>query len=105
MTILTIPEVARILRVTPKVVREQCAKGCLPARKIGGSWRIEESLLAQWFQSPEAACPSFGEEKSGGSISLPRAGSALEDRLERIRRNSRKSTTTGLKRTSGSSRA
>lgn len=25
MTILTIPEVARILRVTPKVVREQCA--------------------------------------------------------------------------------
>ena len=57
MTILTIPEVARILHVTPKVVREQCAKGCLPARKIGGSWRIEESLLAQWFQNPEAACP------------------------------------------------
>ena len=42
MTTLTIPEVAKILRVSPKVVREQVVRGCIPARKIGGSWRILE---------------------------------------------------------------
>jgi excisionase family DNA binding protein len=106
MTVLTIPEVAKLLRVTPKVVREQCARGCIPARKIGGSWRIEQSTLMRWFQDQEAACPSFGVEKYGGSISLPPAPvSGLDDLLERTRKNLRKSSTTAPKRNSGSNRS
>ena len=35
-----VQEVAEILRVTEKVVRQMCQSGDLSAKKLGGEWRI-----------------------------------------------------------------
>jgi excisionase family DNA binding protein len=47
--LLTVREVATILRVKPKTVRKWIAWGQLPATKPIGSkqWRVEESKLQQ----------------------------------------------------------
>jgi hypothetical protein len=100
--VLTLSEAARILRTTPRILKEQCRKGCFPGRKIGGSWVILEESLLNWLREPEAVCPSFGVEKSGGSILLPPRATEFGSLAEHIRKNSRKSTTTHSRPTSGS---
>jgi len=49
--ILTIKEVAKILRVKPVTIYKLCNEGKLPAFKLASFWRIKRSILTQWIQS------------------------------------------------------
>lgn len=48
--ILTIPEVARLLKVAEKTVYTMAQKAQLPAFKVGGQWRFKRVDLDAWIE-------------------------------------------------------
>jgi len=53
--ILTLPEVAQLLKVAEKTVYSMAQKGLLPAFKVGGQWRFKRADLDQWIEDQKAA--------------------------------------------------
>lgn len=53
--ILTLPEVAQLLKVAEKTVYSMAQKGLLPAFKVGGQWRFKRADLDQWIEEQKAA--------------------------------------------------
>jgi len=47
--VLTVREVADILKLHPRTVTKMVRSGELPASRIGRVWRFEESVVLQWF--------------------------------------------------------
>jgi len=58
--ILTLIEVARLLKVAEKTVYTMAQQGDLPAFKVRGQWRFKRKDLDQWIEQQKAA--------SGGRI-------------------------------------
>lgn len=53
--ILTLPEVAQLLKVAEKTVYAMAQKGALPAFKVGVQWRFKRADLDQWIEDQKAA--------------------------------------------------
>jgi excisionase family DNA binding protein len=53
--ILTLPEVAQLLKIAEKTVYSMAQKGLLPAFKVGGQWRFKRVDLDQWIEEQKAA--------------------------------------------------
>jgi len=53
--VLTIGEVAEIIRVHPATIYRLVKKGELPAFKIGGNWRINPHALDAWLAAGSQA--------------------------------------------------
>ena len=51
---LTLPEVARLLRVTTKTVYIMAQKSQLPAFKVGGLWRFQRVDIDRWIEQQKA---------------------------------------------------
>jgi excisionase family DNA binding protein len=49
--ILTLPEVAQLLKVAEKTVYTMAQKGELPAFKVGGQWRFRRTDLDVWIDA------------------------------------------------------
>lgn len=49
--ILTLPEVAQLLKVAEKTVYTMAQKGELPAFKVGGQWRFRRTDLDAWIDA------------------------------------------------------
>ena len=49
--ILTLPEVAQLLKVAEKTVYTMAQKGELPAFKVGGQWRFRRADLDAWIDA------------------------------------------------------
>jgi excisionase family DNA binding protein len=49
--ILTLPEVAELLKVAEKTVYTMAQKGHLPAFKVGGQWRFRRDDLHRWIDA------------------------------------------------------
>ena len=49
--ILTLPEVAQLLKVAEKTVYTMAQKGELPAFKVGGQWRFRRVDLDAWIDA------------------------------------------------------
>ncbi len=62
--ILTLPDVARLLRVAEKTVYTMAQKSQLPAFKVGGQWRFKQSDLDHWIEERKAAA---GNERRKGA--------------------------------------
>jgi excisionase family DNA binding protein len=60
--ILTLPEVAQLLKVAEKTVYTMAQKGELPAFKVGGQWRFRRTDLDAWIDAKTRRAP--GEEES-----------------------------------------
>ena len=60
--ILTLPEVAQLLKVAEKTVYSMAQKGQLPAFKVGGQWRFKRADLDQWIEDQKAVSRD-GESK------------------------------------------
>lgn len=54
-SILTLPEVAVLLKVAEKTVYTMAQRGQLPAFKVRGQWRFKRSDLEQWIEDQKAA--------------------------------------------------
>jgi excisionase family DNA binding protein len=64
-SILTLPEVAGLLKVAEKTVYTMAQRGQLPAFKVRGQWRFKRSDLEQWIEDQKAAVKS--EASKGGA--------------------------------------
>lgn len=60
--ILTLPEVAQLLKVAEKTVYTMAQKGDLPAFKVGGQWRFRRADLDAWIDAKTRR--AAGEEES-----------------------------------------
>ncbi|MDC0708758.1 helix-turn-helix domain-containing protein [Stigmatella sp. ncwal1] len=49
--ILTLPEVAQLLKVAEKTVYTMAQKAELPAFKVGGQWRFRRTDLDTWIDA------------------------------------------------------
>lgn len=50
--LMTIPEVAELLRLSERLVYDMCRTGKLPGiAKVGGKWRIERDALVTWLKA------------------------------------------------------
>jgi excisionase family DNA binding protein len=63
--ILTLPEVAQLLKVADKTVYSMAQKGQLPAFKVGGQWRFKRVDLDQWIEQRKAVLRDDGERDDG----------------------------------------
>ncbi len=48
--ILTIREVAELLKINEKTAYRLAAEGEIPGFKVGGSWRFERQEIALWIK-------------------------------------------------------
>jgi len=48
--VITLPNVARLLKVAEKTVYTMAQKGELPAFKVRGQWRFKRADLDQWIE-------------------------------------------------------
>lgn len=62
--ILTLPELAQLLKVAEKTVYTMAQKGELPAFKVRGQWRFKRADLDQWIEAQKAAARA-DEETDG----------------------------------------
>jgi excisionase family DNA binding protein len=53
--ILTMPEVAQLLKIAGKTVYSMAQKGQLPAFKVGGQWRFKRFDIDQWIEQQKVA--------------------------------------------------
>ena len=49
-TLLTVDEVAKILRLQPETIRSMARRGDLPAIKLGRVWRFRRSSITQMLE-------------------------------------------------------
>lgn len=61
--ILTLPEVAQLLKVAEKTVYTMAQLGELPAFKVRGQWRFKRVDIDQWIEEQKAA----SREPDGGA--------------------------------------
>ena len=57
ITILTVRDVARILRLSEAKVYRLAKGGCIPSFRLGGSWRFRKDLLEEWTRSQTRPVP------------------------------------------------
>jgi len=60
--ILTLPEVAQLLKVAAKTVYTMAQKGELPGFKVGGQWRFRRTDLDAWIDAKTRRFASSEEE-------------------------------------------
>jgi excisionase family DNA binding protein len=65
--ILTIREVAEMLKLTEKTAYRLVSNGELPGFKAGGSWRFRQSEIDKWIFAREA-----DSKNAGGETKSPR---------------------------------
>jgi excisionase family DNA binding protein len=53
--ILTLPEVALLLKIAEKTVYTMAQKAQLPAFKVGGQWRFKRVDIDTWIEQQKAA--------------------------------------------------
>lgn len=63
--VLTIKEVAALLKPAEKTVYAMAAAGEIPAFKIRGQWRIKRTELEQWIDAQRRGGDSSGGNDDG----------------------------------------
>jgi excisionase family DNA binding protein len=67
--LLTLSEVAAILKISKRTLHRMIQHRQIPAFKVGGQWRILESRFQEWMQVEEHGTPKLDskspEQKNG----------------------------------------
>jgi excisionase family DNA binding protein len=58
--LLTLSEVATILKISKRTLHRMIQHHQIPAFKVGGQWRILESRFQEWMQIEEHTTPRVG---------------------------------------------
>ena len=69
--ILTVGEVAKILRINPIQVRERSRSGDLPAFKVGSLWRYPKRWLVAYmvgYAAPKTGYPDTSTTEAGTTV-------------------------------------
>jgi excisionase family DNA binding protein len=82
--ILTIPEVAELLRIAEKTVYTLAQRGEIPAFKVGGQWRFSWSAIQLWIDNrTRAGQPSGAESTRAAASGESSAGGAAKKKARR----------------------
>ena len=65
--ILTLPDVARLLKVADKTVYTMAQRGEIPAFKVRGQWRFRRVDLDSWIDSQKSAVGGQDKEEKGSA--------------------------------------
>ncbi len=84
MKLLTVPEVAEILRVTPQWVYVLARSGVLPAVRVGRFVRIDPAGLRAWIEGGGAPTR---HRRSGSAVAPRHCGSHAARQMEGARNN------------------
>ena len=68
--ILSIPDIATLIKVAEKTVRSLAQKGDLPAFKVGGRWRFRREGIDSWIEKKTWAA---GAQTSRNDVKLSKA--------------------------------
>jgi excisionase family DNA binding protein len=60
--ILTLPEVAQLLKVADKTVYTMAQKGEIPAFKVRGQWRFKRADIDRWIEERKSASRADHDE-------------------------------------------
>ncbi len=60
LEVLTIRELAELLKINEKTAYKLAADGKIPGFKVGGSWRFERQEIANWIRR------KVEEQRKGG---------------------------------------
>lgn len=69
--ILTIPEVAELLKIAEKTVYALAQRRDLPGFKVGGQWRFSRAAINDWIETRTRAGDA-GPASNGGDATVPR---------------------------------
>lgn len=64
--ILTIQEVADLLKINEKTVYKLTAASKIPGFKVGGSWRFDRAAIAKWIENGGVAVTAANTDADGG---------------------------------------
>lgn len=69
--VLTIRELAELLKINEKTVYKLAADAKIPGFKVGGSWRFDRAVISKWIEKRSAAdaSPTAGAAKAEGELS------------------------------------
>jgi excisionase family DNA binding protein len=56
LRLLTLRETAELLQVSKRTLQRLICRNKVPALKVGGQWRVNESHLAKWLQGLNELC-------------------------------------------------
>jgi PTS system nitrogen regulatory IIA component len=68
-SVLTVNDVAEILKVCPRTVLNMAKKGEIPASRIGHLWRFEENEILHWIKQKSEA--TYNHKTPTPSLSFP----------------------------------
>jgi excisionase family DNA binding protein len=71
--VLTLEDVAELLRLPIEAVRARAQSGELPGRRFGAEWRFARAAVLEWLAAGEKPAAS-----RSGTRSAPRAGSSRD---------------------------
>ena len=60
--ILTLPDVAQLLKVAEKTVYAMAQKNKIPAFKVGGQWRFKRQDIDHWIEQQKLVTKEKGEQ-------------------------------------------
>jgi excisionase family DNA binding protein len=64
-SILTIPEIAKYLKVTERTIYKLAAARKIPAFKVGGSWRFSKAEIDHWIKKQSMGAADIGNKSVG----------------------------------------
>jgi excisionase family DNA binding protein len=62
--ILTLPEVAELLRIAEKTVYSLAQRSEIPAFKVGGQWRFKQADINAWIEKQKALASRTKKRKT-----------------------------------------
>ena len=77
--ILTLPEVAQLLKVAEKTVYTMAQRGEIPAFKVRGQWRFKRADLDQWIERQKTTQHEKGAGPTPSSSDVRRRASRRRD--------------------------
>ena len=60
--VLTIKEVAALLKIAEKTAYIMAQRGELPGFKVGGQWRFKRADIDDWIEERKRSAPGKGEK-------------------------------------------
>jgi excisionase family DNA binding protein len=65
--LMTVKEVAALLRVSPQTLYKMLEQGSIPAVKVGSQWRFDRDEIREWIRNGRSRSsePSHEQRKNG----------------------------------------
>ncbi len=77
--ILTLPEVAQLLKVAEKTIYTMAQRGEIPVFKVRGQWRFRRADLDQWIERQKTAQHAIGIGPAPSSSGVRHGASRRHD--------------------------